>query len=451
MFGVLKRVIGIGSLVIGLSGPAWADADKTDPFVTSIDAALRKNPRATAAAAQLRAALERLPQSQAALLPTIDLNASKGHSRLDWRDGAASTDPDVVGLSLTQVLFNQKALVAMRQTKPYIASFERDAQAAVQGVFLEASSVIVEVLQATEVVRLAKNNREVLKQHLEATRSRFRVGEITRTDVSWAESRLASAEANLVRSENTLALARTRFVEVVGMPVPEGLHLPGFREKLEALSQVEMRLRSAERPDLVAATLRLKVSEEDVALKRAGHMPSVALSARASRTWGEETSGTVDPLNKYSVDLGVTLPLYAGGMIVSQTAEAEARKDAQAADLERMRLQVEREVESALLDLKSAQAANQALESGLKAANNALDGVEREYRVGTRTALDLLDARNEAFSAQTELAKGRFALVLAGFKLLYATGGLNLDALLPAVNAVQPVAPLKEQLKESRP
>ncbi|MBF0261561.1 MAG: TolC family protein, partial [Magnetococcales bacterium] len=274
---------------------------------------------------------------------------------------------------------------------------------------------------------------------------------ITRTDVSWAESRLASAEANLVRSENTLALARTRFVEVIGMPVPEGLHLPGFREKLEELSQVEIRLRSAERPDLMAATLRLKVAEEDVALKRAGHMPSVALSARASRTWNEEIAGTVDPLNKYSVDLGVSLPLYAGGMVVSQTAEAEARKEAQAADLERMRLQVEREVESALLDLKSARAANLALESGLKAANDALDGVEREYRVGTRTALDLLDARNEAFSAQTELAKGRFASVLAGFKLLYATGGLNLDVLLPAVNAVQPVAPLKEQLKESRP
>ncbi|MBF0263113.1 MAG: TolC family protein, partial [Magnetococcales bacterium] len=192
--------MGIGSLVIGLSGVAWAGSESSDPFVTSIEAALRKNPRATAAAAQLKAALERLPQSQAALLPTIDLNASKGHSRVEWQNSASSTDPDVVGLSLTQVLFNQKALVAMRQTKPYIASFERDAQAAVQGVFLESASVIVEVLQATEVVRLAKSNRDVLKQHLEATRSRFRVGEITRTDVSWAESRLASAEAKLVRS-----------------------------------------------------------------------------------------------------------------------------------------------------------------------------------------------------------------------------------------------------------
>ncbi|MEO5346545.1 MAG: TolC family outer membrane protein [Magnetococcus sp. YQC-9] len=446
----MKRVIGIGSLVIGLSGVVWAGTGEGDPFVTSIEAALRKNPRTIAAAAQLKAALERLPQSQAALMPTIDMSLSKGYSRVEWSNTATTTNPDVLGLSLSQVLFNQKALVALRQTKPYIASFESDSQAAVQGVFLDAASVIVEVLQAGEVVRLAKNNREVLKQHLEATRSRFRVGEITKTDVSWAESRLASAEANLVRSENTLALARTRFVEVTGVAVPEGLHLPGFREKLEELSNVELRLRSIERPDLVAATLRLKVAEEEVELKRAGHMPSVALSARASRSWDEEIAGTVDPLKKYSVDLGVTMPLYAGGMVVSQTAEASARKEAQAAELERMRLQVEREVESAALDLKSARAANLALESGLKAANDALDGVEREYRVGTRTALDLLDSRNEAFSAQTELAKGRFASVLAGFKLLYATGRLQLDALMPGVNAVQPVAPLKEQSKGSR-
>ncbi|MBF0271020.1 MAG: TolC family outer membrane protein [Magnetococcales bacterium] len=430
MFAVIKRLFGIGVAMIGLTGAALAGSGATDPFVASMEAALQKNPKIIAAAAQLKAALERLPQSRALLMPTLDLNASRGHSRLEWSGGgSSSTDPAVVGLSLTQSLFNQKALVGFRQTKPYIASVEQDAQAAIQAVFLEAASTAVEVLQASEVVRLAKNNRELLKHHLEATRSRFKVGEITRTDVSQAESRLASAEANLVRSENTLAVARARFQEVTGGPVPEGLHLPGFRDKLDDLPRSELQTRAAERPDLVAAILRLKVAEDEVDLKRAGHMPSVALSAKASRNWGEEISNTIDPVNKYAVDLGVTVPIYAGGMVVSQTAEALARQEAQAAEVERLRLQITREVEAAALDLHSARAADVALETALKAADDALDGVDREYRVGTRTALDLLDARNEAFSAETELAKSRFGMVNSGFRLLHAMGRLTLEAL----------------------
>ncbi|MBF0191319.1 MAG: TolC family outer membrane protein [Magnetococcales bacterium] len=427
---MIKRLLGIGVAVIGLSGAALAGTGESDPFVASIEAALQKNPRVTAAAAQLKAALERLPQSRALLMPTIDFSASRSHSRLEWSGGAgSSTDPGTVGLSLTQSVFNQKALVGFRQTRPYIASVEQDAQAAIQAVFLDAASAVVEVLQATEVVRLAKNNRELLKHHLEATRSRFTVGEITRTDVSQAEARLATAEANLVRSENTLAVARARFQEVVGGPVPEGLHLPGFREKLEALPRSELQTRAGERPDLVAAILRLKVAADEVDMKRAAHMPTVSLSAKASRNWGEEISNTIDPVNKYAVDLGVTVPIYAGGMVVSQTAEALARQDAQGAEVERLRLQITREVEAAALDLHSARAADVALETALKAANDALDGVDRESRVGTRTALDLLDARNEAFSAQTELAKSRFGMVHSGFRLLHAMGRLTLDAL----------------------
>ncbi|MBF0213092.1 MAG: TolC family outer membrane protein [Magnetococcales bacterium] len=429
VFGAIKQVVGIGVVVIGLAGPAWADPEPKDPFVASIEAALQKNPRVLAASAQLKAALEREPQSRSLLMPTVDLTASVGHDHISWKNGDASSGPKSYGLSLTQSIFNQKALVGLRQTKPFIASYEQDLQAAIQSVFLDAAAAAVEVLQASEVLQLARKNVERLKHHLEATRSRFQVGEITRTDVSQAESRLATAEANLVRSESALSLSQARFQEITGAPVPEGLQLPGFRENLEELPRVESQIRAAERPELLASGLRLKIAEEEVEMKRAAHMPSISLSAKASRSHDEEISNTIDPVNKYAVNLGLTMPIYSGGLIVSQTSEALALKEAKSAELERLRLQVVREVEAAILELHSARAADASLETALRAANDALDGVDREYRVGTRTALDLLDARNEAFSVQTELAKSRFARVLAGFRLLHAMGRLNLDAL----------------------
>ncbi|MBF0613817.1 MAG: TolC family outer membrane protein [Magnetococcales bacterium] len=442
---VIKRAVGIAVTVCLWSGMAWAAPEANDPFVAAMEAALGKNPKVVGAAAQLRSAMERLPQARAQLKPTVDFNASLTHNHISWNSGDSSADAKVYGLSLTQPLYNPKAMANLRLSRPFVAASEQDLQAAIQGVFLEAATTVVEVLQAREVVRLAKNNRELLQHHLDATRSRFKVGEITRTDVSQAEARLAQAEATQVRAENTLAVNRARFQEVVGSAVPEGLRLPGFRERLEDLTLSELQIRSADRPELLAALLRSKVAEEDIELKRAGHLPSISLNARANRSNDEEISGTTDPLNKYTVDVGLSVPLYAGGMVVSQTAESVARKEAQDADLERLRFQVNREVASARLDLHSARAADKALETALRAANDALDGVEREYQVGTRTALDLLDARNEAFSAQTELARSRFGIVLSGFRLLYAVGRLNLDAL--TLNAPQPGETPTEQPK----
>ncbi|MBF0439699.1 MAG: TolC family protein, partial [Magnetococcales bacterium] len=162
-------------------------------------------------------------------------------------------------------------------------------------------------------------------------------------------------------------------------------------------------------------------------------LPSVSLSARATRSWGEEAIASVDSLNRYGVDLGLTVPIYAGGLTDSQVVEARARKEAQSAEVDRLKRLAMREVESAFLDLQSAHAADMALKTALSAANEALDGVEREFSVGTRSALDLLDAQNEAFSVQTELAKSRFAIALSQFRLLSAMGMLTLDALKIAV------------------
>ncbi|MBF0182586.1 MAG: TolC family outer membrane protein [Magnetococcales bacterium] len=414
-----------------------------DPFFTSVRAAVRHNPRVLTAEARLKAARERFPQSQAAFLPTIDLGASRSHNRSDWAGGHNTTEPLSMTLTMTQPIFSRKAIVGMRQSKPHIAAAEYDLQAAVQGVFLDTALVIVEVMQTREVARLAENNRNLLKHHLMATRSRYDAGEITRTDVSHAEARLATAEANLVQANNQLAVVRARFFEQTGEAAPNGLLVPEFHHALPKTSLGDLREWSLGRPELVAAKLRVAVAEEDVELRRSGHWPSLALTASGSRHRGDETAGTVDPVDQYTLNLGLTVPLYAGGSVVSQVRETLAAKEAQEAEVERLRRVIDREVEAARLDLHSAIAAEASLKVALDAANAALDGVEQEFAVGTRTALDLLDAQNAAFTAQVELAKGRFAIVTAQFRLLHAVGQLQYDFGDPNLEASQVVLPIR--------
>ncbi len=404
-------------------------AEAAGSFVEPVEAAMHGNPRTLAAEARLRAAREKRNQSRALLHPSIEAGVSRTHTDLTWPEYHTSTDPLVLGVTLRQSLYSQKAWIALRQSKPYIAASEAELRAAMQGVFLDTVVAIAELLQAREVARLAGNNRELIARHLEETRARFKVGQLTVTDVSRAEARLSAAEANVVRSESTLAVARARFLEMTGVEEPEGLTLPEVRSGLLALPLEGMLERGGARPDLEAARLRLRVAEEDVAMKRAGHLPSVALTAKASRGWGEEITGSRDPVGHYEVGVGVTVPVYSGGMTVAETDEALALRDAQQAEVELLRRRMAREVESALRDLRGLEAADRSLRGALSAAEVAMRGVEEEFRVGTRTALELLDARNEEFTARIELARNHFALSSARFRLLAAMGELTLEAL----------------------
>ncbi len=400
------------------------------PFVQAVQTALTQNPRARAARSSLEAAREQITQTRAALLPSVSLSGSRTHNRTNWKpDGTTTSDPASLGFSLSQVIFNRQTLIAYEQSEPYVAAYAAELESTVQGVFMEVANVVVSLLQAREVASLAANNLMVTRRQLEATRARYRVGEITRTDVSQAEARLASARADQVSADNAVAVARAQFQEVVGRTTPDGLNLPAFRIDPKKRELDRWFQDAKNRPDLRAARYRLQVTEMNIDLQKAGHWPTLSLTSTATRNWNERTTGRDDPVDRYTLGVSLSLPLYAGGGTVSKTDQARAQRDSEKALLDRLQLQALREVEEAYLNYRSAHAITNALESAVKAAKAALDGVEREFQVGARTALDLLDAQNELFSVRTERAKSHFSVLLAQFQLLKAAGRLNLGAL----------------------
>ena len=152
----------------------------------------------------------------------------------------------------------------------------------------------------------------------------------------------------------------------------------------------------------------------------------LTLTSTASHNWKNDT---IDETNQYTLGMRVELPLFTGGMIASKTAEAQAKRNAQAAQVDRVHRQAQKEVEKSYRDLISAQALNTAFGSVVSAAKSARDGIEREFQVGSRTSLDLLDAQHELFSSLTERTKSRYKLLLARFHLLHSVGRLTLDQL----------------------
>ncbi|MBF0176931.1 MAG: TolC family outer membrane protein [Magnetococcales bacterium] len=417
----------LGGMVV--FAPGWCWADDGGVFRALTERTLADNPRVRSAQSALEAARERLNQAWGGLLPEVGLGLSQGHARSDWQGGANGSEPRQVGLNLSQNVFNQSAIVALRQAQPYVGAYEKALEAEKQGVFLQVARVALNHLKAREVARLAHDNRAVTERNLEATRDRFRVGEITRTDVSQASSRLASAEADLLRAENAVAVGKAQFEEVVGQPPPPELLVPALEVPLLGESLEALIREAQQRPDLQAVQLRLRVSELNVEQERAGFYPVLGLTSSANRSWRQETPGRMDPVNQVTMTLALNVPLYSGGKTTSRVEQARAEHRGQEVEQDRLLRQIAREVEQAQLDYRSVQAVVRAYEAAEKAASEAKTGIEQEYRVGSRTALDLLVAQNVLFTSQTDLAKSRFDLILAQFQMLHAVGRLELKEL----------------------
>ncbi|MGN7614014.1 TolC family outer membrane protein [Magnetococcales bacterium HHB-1] len=409
--------------------PKAAAPKEVHVFAEVSASALRENPQIAAYKAALAAAKQQYGVARSSLLPTVSVGLSKGHARYDWQVGKHESDPASMDISASQTLFSKSALETMKRVSPYVAAAEEDLSHIEQSVLYDALAASVGLLQAEEVARLAHNNHQVTQRHLEATQARFQVGEITRTDVSQAEARLASAEADRISAENDIAVNRARFQEVVGMKPPDNLAIPeGRSDWLEHPLKVLVQ-KLQDRPDVKAAKARLQVENIDIDIQKAGHYPTVALSASGSRSWNQKIAGRQDPVNYYSVGVEVAVPVYSGGSVVSYTAQARSERDQQQATVDQLLLQAVREVEQALLNYRSALAAVRSLETVVDASTEALSGVEQEFQVGTRTALDVLDAQNELFTAQTNLAKSRYNTVLAHYQLLKAVGVLKMEEL----------------------
>ncbi|MEO5333617.1 MAG: TolC family outer membrane protein [Magnetococcus sp. YQC-5] len=411
--------------------PAGSVAMDSESFIRALTQALHHNPEIKAAQANLLAVQERLPQSRAALMPNLALNITPNSSHSSWQGGGVSGRSIVAGATLSQMLYNRSALIAVEQTEPGIGAAADDLDGAMQTVFFKVVKATVDILQAREIARLAENNQRVMRQHLTSTQTRHKAGELTRTSVSQAEARLASAQADKTRADNDLAVAHAQFFEVVGEPAGETFFLPKFRHLPGEGSLDSWLAQLDQRPDMRATTKRLSVAESAIKQEQAGHWPTLALSSSASHVWqkGGTTvvSTTAEEADTYTVGMRIDLPIYSGGMTFSKTAEAQAKRDAQWAGLDRLRRQAYREIEKAYLDLQSSQALASSFDSIVAAAKMARDGVEREFRVGTRTSLDLLDSERELFSNQTNLAKNRYGLELARFQMLLVVGRLTLE------------------------
>ncbi|MDJ0391699.1 TolC family outer membrane protein, partial [Roseomonas sp. E05] len=298
-----------------------------------------------------------------------------------------------------------------------------------QQVLSDVVAAYVAVIRDQETLRLNVNNVQVLRRQLDATNERFRVGEITRTDVAQAESRLAGAEAARANSEGTLQTSRATFRRVTGLS-PEHLVAPQPLQAAVRGSGAAAELAMRNNPVVVAALFDEAAARDAVDVQASALLPSVSLQAQSFRSDNSQSAHTRVTGEQITANLSV--PLYQGGG--EYAAVRQARQDAvrlrQVVDDQRR--QVMQQATQAWETLQTARAQVDSVRSQIRAAEIALDGVQREAVVGSRTTLDVLNAEQELLNARVSLVQALSNVVTASYNLAAAVGRLTArDLALP--------------------
>lgn len=406
--------------------------------------AYQANPTLNAQRASTRASDEGVPQALSGYRPQISASADSGvtgtrNRGLRSTTGTYSTvETGTVtasaGLSVTQPLFDGfRTKNSVRAAESNVLASRETLLNTEQNVLFDAVEAYMNVLRDFAILDLNRNNVDLLDEERRATKERFDVGEVTRTDTALSESRLAAARSQLSVAEANLKASRAIYRQVIGAE-PTRLHPSQPIDRLLPRTQQEaLEIAYAEHPAVRAAFHAVDVAELNVRVIQGELAPSLSLQANAGYQWDENhVSPGTDNYSRTAQGsvLGVlSVPIYQGGQEYSRVREAKEVLGQRRLEAEAVRDQVRAAVVSAWGALEGAKAQIVAAQAQVEASTIALAGVREEQRVGQRTFLDVLNFQQEQLDARTALITAQRDRVVASYALLQAIGRLNVARL----------------------
>jgi outer membrane protein len=393
-------------------------------FLGAIVTTYESNPDLKSARAQLRSVFEQLPQADAGWKPQLSAEADVTNNTVDTNADNRNKTTREGSLALEQPIFRGGSTYAnISAAQNSIRAAIANLESIEQSVLLNAVTAYTDVIQNEALLRLAKNNQAVIKTQLDQTKARFEVGELTRTDVSQAEARMAQADAGVIAADGNLRASRATYQRVIGTP-PASLKFPSFTPVLPDTLDDAVTMAEKWNPDVRSAQHAQRAAGYRVNSAYGELLPQVSLRGGISKTY-DPISGNADEQDASSIGVVATVPLYEGGATRSRIREAKQLAIKSRSDIAARREDARQNVVRSWETLKAAEAEIMARQSQVQAAEIARFGVKREAELGARTVLDTLDADQEVLNAQVALVTALRNEIIARYSLAAALGLLT--------------------------
>jgi len=388
--------------------------------------AYNSNPDLLAQRARLRGVDETVAQQVANWRPQIRATTAVGRGQINSSTrtiGQQDLTPRQFGLTITQPLFRGgKTLAGTRGAEADVLAERAVLLDREQSTLLTTVTAFSDYVRDLATVQLRRNNVNVLNQQLVATQARFRVGELTRTDVAQAESRLEGTRADLIAAEAQAANSRAAYIRVVGI-APGQLEAPPLLGSVPPTEDAAINAGQERAPGAIAAWHRVRSAEYGVENAFGDLLPTINLVGSWTRNYDSQIQG--DRIDNKSVQIQATVPIFQNGAEHSRVRAAKQTVGQRLAELDGARRLAAESAVRAFRQYESARARVASISAQIRAAGVALEGVRQEAQVGSRTTLDVLNAEQELLNAQVQLVAAQRDVVVGHYTLLSATGQLT--------------------------
>ncbi len=433
----------IGALSVGLTvtGALASGAAFAESLADAMVSAYRHSDLLEQNQAVQRAADEDVAAAVAALRPVVQWIASSKYSYADLRNfGVIKELQNSLSLNAQMTLYDfGRSQLAIDIAKESVMATREALVSVEQNVLLDTVKAYMDVKAATEQVDLNQNSVRVIREESRAAQDRFDVGEVTRTDVSLAEARLAATRAGLAAAEGKLAAAREAYKAATGK-APGKLSAPPKPPKLPKSLDEAKAIAMRTHPAIRQAQREAAAAELRVAAAAAERRPTITGNAGVSLSDTDSTSPQANERTTVGASVGLQMSqtIYSGGRLSSAHRKAMAGRDAARAGLSRVGVLVAQQVGTAWANIDVARASISAIDEQIQAARAAYDGVREEASLGARTTLDVLDAEQALLNAQADRISAESQLQLAYYSLLSSMGLLTAENLKLGVPTYDP-------------
>ena len=420
--------------------------------------ALINDPRIKEAFANKEAIIEAKPQARSFILPQLSLSASfsdndsDGQSTFQQKIINPINGEEVVitnntdflqesetlqwDVTLRQAIFDYGSWMNLRKANKTVAQAEIDYLAAEQDLIIRVANAYFNVLAAEDTLEAEQAARQAIEKQLDQAQKRFDVGLIAITDVQEAQAAYDQSIANEITSKRNLATAKES-LRAITDSYPGQLNKPDNNLPLimpNPQSESDWVETSLEQNlSYLSAQVGVEIAKSEIKVQRSGHLPTIGIQASKrdidTDSFRSDSGSEFTPADNENINEGVgvqlNLPLYSGGQVTSRVRQAVARHRASKEKLERVARETTRIARDSYLGVISGIATVKALQQSVKSSATALQATEAGYEVGTRTTVDVLDARRRLYSSQKNLAISKYDYLKNILQLKQAAGTLT--------------------------
>ena len=403
----------------------------------ALNQAYKNNPELNAERENLKASNEDLKISKSEYFPTFTISGSKSEEKTqeltNQSGGDASitdVDPLTTSVKIEQTIFDlgrdadyQKNIIGIDLAKAKIIKKEQD-------ILFKAVEIYTALILANEKYTINQKNINLLERQVETDRIRLDRGQITLSDVAQSESSLAGAQAQLIQAQNEVITNKLNYENVIGpLSDPNSLDsnnlinfvVPGSLKEALDISKKN-------NPDLIIAKLEYEQSKKDSQIAKSELLPTATLSLEKS--YNQDLSSTYDKREKDILKATVSWPFYSGGKNRAKYNKNQNLQNRKRLLLDNTVKTNETNVASAWSNFQSSKSLLNSVDSQVRAAEIANEGITAEYESGLgRSTLDVIQSNSLLLSAQISKADSERNLILSQYNLLKSVGLLNSDYL----------------------